>query len=361
MSTAASLAEYQLQAQRNLHPDVWRYLSDPGEHANTHALARIKLMPRPLRKLSDGHTRLTLFGQALDHPILLAPVAYQKLFHPDGELASAMAAKSQGGQIVISTLASHPFTDIMACTMPDEAGSEPGPAPWFQLYWQADRTRTLALLELALTAGCSAVVLTVDAPVKIASLHLPNGIRAVNLPPENTVAQPDRSIFNGFMAQAPTWDDVVWLRKQTRLPLLVKGLLHPDDVSRALDAGCDGIMVSNHGGRTLQAAPASIDCLQAVARRVNGQVPVLFDSGVRSGQDVFAALACGATAVLLGRPYLWALAAKGPMGVAHVIRLIRDELEMTMALTGCAHLGDIGQHCLAPCSSAGTSFDPRLS
>lgn len=345
--TAASLAEYRIQAQKKLHPDVWRYLDEPGDHANTHALAHIKLMPRPLRKLSNGHTRLRLFGQTLVHPILLAPVAYQKLLHPDGELASAMAARAQGGQMVISSLASHLFKDIVACNRSDAAAMDTAVAPWFQLYWQADRTQTLALLELALQAGCSAVVLTVDAPVKVASLDLPGGVSAVNLPPLPALAKPDNTVFGGLMAQAPTWDDVAWLRKQTHLPLLVKGLLHPDDAALAVDTGCDGMVVSNHGGRTLQAAPASIDCLQAVVRRVNGQVPVLFDSGLRSGQDVFAALACGATAVLLGRPYLWALAAAGPLGVAHVIRLMRDELEMTMALTGCAHLSDIGPHCMA--------------
>jgi 4-hydroxymandelate oxidase len=346
-STADSLAEYRLQAQQKLHPDVWRYLDDPGDHANTHALANIKLMPRPLRKLSGGHTHLTLFGQTFDHPILLAPVAYQKLFHPDGELASAMAAKAQGGQMLISSLASQLFSDIVACTKPDDAVPDTVPAPWFQLYWQTDRTQSLALLERASLAGCSAVVLTVDAPVKVASLDLPGGVHAVNLLPTRITAKPDNTVFGGLMARAPTWDDVAWLRRQTPLPLLLKGLLHQDDAVLAVDAGCDGVVVSNHGGRTLQAAPASIDCLATIVRRINGQVPVLFDSGIRSGQDVFAALAYGATAVLLGRPYVWALAAAGPMGVAHVIRLMRDELEMTMALTGCARLNDIGEHCLA--------------
>lgn len=349
-SALESLTEYRRQAQKKLHPNVWRYLDEPGEHRNTGALASVQLMPRPLRSLSGGHTRLTLFGQTLDHPMLLAPVAYQKLFHPDGELASAMAAKAQGGQVVISSLASHYFKDIVACTMRGDGETDAAPAPWFQLYWQADRAQTLALLERALQALCSAVVLTVDAPVKVASLDLPSGVRAVNLAeplPQASAAPPhNNTVFNGLMAQAPTWDDVAWLRKQTGLPLLIKGLLHADDAALAVDAGCDGIVVSNHGGRVLQAAPASIDCLAAVAVRVNSQIPVLFDSGVRSGQDVFAALANGATAVLLGRPYIWALAANGAMGVAHAIRMLRDELEMTMALTGCAHLSDIGHHCL---------------
>jgi 4-hydroxymandelate oxidase len=139
----------------------------------------------------------------------------------------------------------------------------------------------------------------------------------------------------------------MWLRKQTDLPLLIKGILHPDDAQAALDAGCNGIVVSNHGGRVLAGAPTSLDALDAIAKRVAGRVPLLFDSGVRSGRDAFVALAHGATAVLVGRPYVWGLAAQGAMGVAHVIRLLRDDLEMTMALTGCKHLADIGPQCLA--------------
>jgi 4-hydroxymandelate oxidase len=189
----------------------------------------------------------------------------------------------------------------------------------------------------------------VDAPVKVATMPLPDGINAVNLEP--SIAPPPvaggSAVFDGWMAQAPTWDDFAWLRRQTELSLLIKGILYPDDAGRALDAGCNGIVVSNHGGRVIQGTPASIDALPHIVKRVAGRVPVLFDSGIRQGRDVFVALARGATAVLIGRPYIWGLAANGAMGVAHVIRLLRDELEMTMALTGCAHLGDIDQSCLA--------------
>jgi 4-hydroxymandelate oxidase len=224
--------------------------------------------------------------------------------------------------------------------------SNDGHGPWFQLYWQGDRPRTLRLLQRAVAAGCSAVVLTVDAPVKVATLPLPDGISAVNLePPALPSITGGSAVFDGWMAQAPTWDDLAWLRLQTTLPLLVKGILHPDDAGRALDTGCDGIVVSNHGGRVIRGTPASIDALPHIARRIAGRIPVLFDSGIRHGRDVFAALAHGATAVLIGRPYIWGLAASGAMGVAHVIRLLRDELEMTMALTGCAQLADINRAC----------------
>ncbi len=335
----SGLAHYRNRAQARLPAAVWRYLADGDGNGNDAALAAVRLMPRPLQDVRGGHTRLKLFGQVLEHPILLAPVAYQRLFHADGEVASAMAASAQGGQLLISSLASQPFADIV------QAAASPGAAlPWFQLYWQGDRPRTLRLLQRALAAGCSALVLTVDAPVKRVTLTLPEGVAAVNL---EAVPLPDTQgsqVFDGWMTQAPTWDDLAWLRRQTTLPLLVKGLLHPDDAEAALAAGCDGLVVSNHGGRVLAGATLSLQALEQIAARVQGRVPLLFDSGIRSGRDVFVALAHGATAVLLGRPFVWGLASDGAMGVARVIRLLRDELELTMALTGCRQLEDIGVH-----------------
>lgn len=340
---AHSLADYQRLAQAQLEPAIWHYLSEGDSPANGSALlSRCRLMPRPLRDLRGGHTRLKLFGQELEHPMLLAPVAYQRLFHAQGETASAMASAAQGGQYVISSLASQPFDAVARAAA---QGAER--RPWFQLYWQGGRERTARLLQRAVDAGCSAVVLTVDAPIKHATLALPNAVHAVNLEPMDA---PDgiaaNQVFGGWMAQAPRWDDLVWLRRQTDLPLLVKGLLHGDDAQAAIDAGCDGIVVSNHGGRVLRGAVDSLQALQAIAAQVQGRIPLLFDSGVRSGRDVFVALAHGATAVLLGRPYVWGLSVQGALGVAHVIRLLRDDLEMTMALTGCAQLRDIGPDCL---------------
>jgi 4-hydroxymandelate oxidase len=344
VATSENVRGYLPLAEARLAEPIRHYLQDGDDGDNERALAAIRLLPRPLRDVRGGHTRLTLCGQSLDHPILLAPVAYQRLFHAEGETASAMAAAAQGGQCLISGLASQSFTAIC------QAGkSNSGHGPWFQLYWQGERPRTLRLLQRAVAAGCSAVVLTVDAPVKVATLPLPDEISAVNLEPfaPPAPATGGSAVFDGWMAQAPTWDDLAWLRLQTSLPLLIKGILHSDDAARAIDAGCDGIVVSNHGGRVINGTSASIDALPHIVRRVAGRVPVLFDSGIRHGRDVFVALARGATAVLIGRPYIWGLTANGAMGVAHVIRLLRDELEMTMALTGCAHLGDIGQSCLS--------------
>ena len=348
MTTLPSLdraADYQGLAQARLDPAVWQYLHDGDSVGNERALTEVRLMPRPLSTVAGGHTRLNLFGQELAHPFLLAPVAYQRLFHADGEQASAMAAAAQGGQHVISSLASMAVADIVQAGRQSE-----GHAPWFQLYWQQSRQRTLQLLRKAEAAGCTVIVFTVDAPVKLATMCLPTGIQAVNLEAPASVRElpADGSlVFDGWMAQAPGWADVAWLREQTRLPLLIKGVLHPDDAMRALDLGCDGVVVSNHGGRVLDGAALSLQALPRIVAQVAGRAPVLFDSGIRSGRDAFVALAHGAQAVLLGRPFVWGLASHGAMGVAHVIRLVRDELEMTMALTGCATLADIDASRLA--------------
>ncbi len=332
-------SDYLSLARVCLDEAAWRYLMDGDGTGNEDALAAVRLMPRPLSAVAGGHTRLRLFGQELAHPFLLAPVAYQRLFHADGEVATAMAAAAQGGQQVISSLASMPIETIVQAAV--EGG---GAAPWFQLYWQRDRAHTLRLLLRAVDAGCSAIVFTVDAPVKLATMRLPGDIHAVNLEAPAQADKPAEGgslVFDGWMAQAPTWDDVAWLRAQTSLPLLIKGVLHQDDAARALDLGCDGVIVSNHGGRVLEGAALSLAALPRVVERVAGRAPVLFDSGVRGGRDALVAMAHGATAVLLGRPYVWGLASQGALGVAHVIRLMRDELEMTMALTGCATLSDI--------------------
>ncbi len=330
-------SDYRSHARERLEPSVWRYLQDgagedTGLRANTQAFEAIKLMPRPLADVRGGSTRIRLLNQELAHPILLAPVAYQRLFHPDGECAAAMAAVAQAGQMVVSSLASQELEQIA------EAADH---SLWFQLYWQGDRPRTLKLLKRAVSAGYGTLMFTVDAPVKQAALSLPAGVSAVNLDPALPMpaGSPEHStVFDGWMARAPTWDDVAWLRDQMGLPLVLKGILDPRDAERAIGLGCDGLVVSSHGGRVLASAPGSLSALPAVLGAVAGRVPVLLDSGVRHGGDVCKALALGASAVMIGRPYIWGLATAGAMGVAHVIRLMRDEMEMTMALTGCANL-----------------------
>lgn len=331
--------DYLAHAQLRLDPAVRRYLHEgSGDDltlcANEQAFQRAGIMPRPLADVRGGHTRVRLFGQEFTHPIVLAPIAYQRLFHPAGECASAIAADAQGGLMVVSSLASQTLEDIA------HAAAQP---LWFQLYWQGERSRTLKLVQRAQTAGYSAVMMTVDAPVKQAVMQLPANVTAVNL--DTPLALPSllagqSQVFDGWMAQAPTWADLEWLRAQIKIPLLLKGVLHPTDAARAVALGCDGLVVSSHGGRVLDGAPASLTVLPEIMAAVAGRVPVLLDSGVRNGRDVFKALALGAAAVMIGRPYIWGLAAAGALGVAHVLRLTRDELEMTLALTGCASVDD---------------------
>lgn len=313
---------------------------------NCDAFADFRLWPRPLAAVSGGHTRCRLFGQELQHPLLLAPVAYQKLFHPDGELATALAAGALETPFVVSTLATVRLEDI--------AAQAAGPL-WFQLYWQGGRAASLQLLRRAEAAGYRALVFTVDAALagirnreQRAGFRLPPGLSTVNLEnvpkPASTVAA-SSPVF-AALAGAPTWDDLAWLREQTRLPLLLKGVLYPEDALKARSLGVDGLVVSNHGGRVLDRVPASLHALPEIRAALGAGYPLLLDGGIRRGSDVFTALALGADAVLIGRPYIAALAVAGPLGVAHLLRLLREELEVCMALCGCPTLAAIGPECL---------------
>lgn len=329
--------DYLPYAEQRLSKDIWQYLQSGSGRGLTSSINRkvfedISLMPRPLSDVKGGDTHIDLFGQSFDHPLILAPLAYQRLFHPDGETASAMASAAQGGQIAVSSLASQTVEAII------EAADQ---ALWFQLYWQADRETTLRLVKRAINAGYSAIMFTVDAPVKQAAIALPKEVSAVNLEaPIALVQQPNgkSTVFDGWMQQAPDWDDLMWLRDQIKVPLIIKGILHSADAERAVMLGCDAIVVSNHGGRVLDGVPASLTMLPEITRAISGKAKILLDSGIRDGQDVFKALALGADAVMVGRPYIWGLATSGALGVAHVIRLMRDELEMTMALCGAKNL-----------------------
>ncbi|MEY3579607.1 MAG: hypothetical protein RI984_711 [Pseudomonadota bacterium] len=333
-----SLADYAEQARKILAPDVWQYL-DSGtaahrtRHQNEYAFDSMHLTPRPLADVRNGHTRIELFGQTLTHPFLIAPIAYQGLFHPMGEVGVAMAGLAQQTPYIISSLASQSFSDVTAT----------GAHCWFQLYWQSSREASLRLLRKAEQAGATAIVFTVDAPIKQSSLTLPHDISAVNLeptPPLPKINIQQSAVFDQWMTIAPRWEDLAWLRSQTPLPLLVKGLLHIEDAQRAIDTGCDGLIISNHGGRVMDGTLSSLEVLQRFRPQLSPSIPLLFDSGIRSGSDAFKAIALGASAVLIGRPIIWGLV-QGPLGVAHVLRLLRDELEMTMALMGCASIASI--------------------
>lgn len=316
---------------------------------NVEDFERIRIQPRLLRNFSNADTGCTLLGSALRYPIMLAPVAYQKLVHPDGELATAAGAAAVDCGMVVSTLASESLEDI----------AQQGPdTRWFQLYFQPDRSATLALLRRAERAGYKALVVTLDAPVsglrnrgQRAGFEMPDDVRAVNLDglpkaPQRVLEPTDSVILHGFMADAPTTADIIWLLSETQLPVIIKGVLNPLDALELKTLGCAGIVVSNHGGRTLDGLPSSISVLPAVRAAVGESFPVLLDSGIRRGTDVLKALALGADCVLVGRPQLYALAVAGALGVAHMLRLLQTEFETAMALSGSPTLSAITKDCI---------------
>ncbi|WP_340644716.1 alpha-hydroxy acid oxidase [Phenylobacterium sp.] len=321
---------------------------DTAVAANLAALEAVRITPRVLRDLTHGATTCRLGGRR--HPIWLAPVAFQELFHAGAERETARAAAATGTCMVVSTLSSLPLEEVT------------GPDRWFQLYAQPSRQATLDLVRRAESAGYGAIMLTVDAPVHAPGLTslragFRGGLTPANLrdaPPVDTSLAPGEGrVFQGFLRHAPTWADVEWLRGHTRLPLWLKGIMHPDDARTARESGADGLVVSNHGGRELDAAPASLTALPAIRATMGSDFPLLFDGGVRSGQDVFRAIALGADGVMIGRLQAYALAVAGALGVGHMIKLLREELEVCMALSGCASLADIAQADLSGRPSAG--------
>lgn len=348
----ASLSDYEARARQCLPPAIWAYLNAGAADGLTHerntiAFQALELMPRVLRSMAGGHTRVELLGCQFEHPILIAPTAYHRLAHPDGERATALAASAMKAGLVVSTLASMELEDIAD-------GDTPCPL-WFQLYLQPDPAVTLDLLRRAEDAGYRAVVVTADAPLQGPrnedqrhGFALPPGVQAASLARyAGRCAAPFEVAAGSSLFQHPmvnsmaTWESLAWLASRTSLPMLVKGLLHPADVEPALAAGAAGIIVSNHGGRVLDTAPASLEMLPAIVEASAGRVPVLMDGGVRRGTDVLKALALGARAVLVGRPILHGLAVAGATGVAHVLHLLRTELEMAMVLCGLRRLSDI--------------------
>lgn len=344
-----SVSDYARYAQAHLPPATYAYIAGGGADEislkrNRTALDRLLIMPRVLRDLTHGGTHLQLLGQSLRHPILLAPVAFQRLAHPEGELATARACEALETCFITSTLASYSLEQIAACSQ--------GPK-WFQLYVQENQDFTLQLMRRAEAAGYSHLVITVDAPLhgirnraQRAGFSLPEGVEAVNLrgrpPLPQASFSPSQSIvFQGMMSEAPTWEQIAWLIQQSSLPVILKGILSPADALQAFAVGAQGVVVSNHGGRTLDCLPAAIDVLPAIRQAVGVDKCLLLDGAIERGTDVFKALALGANAVLVGRPQLYALAVAGALGVAHMLRILREELEVCMSLAGTPTLADI--------------------
>lgn len=343
-----TLRDYEIAFERSATEGAAAFVSTGASEgialrANQAAFDRLQLLPRSLVDVSQRSISTTLLGLDLSMPVLIAPTAFHRLAHPDGELATVRAAGAVGTVMVLSLSSSYPVESVLAAAT--------GPV-WFQTYVSKDRERTADVIGRAEAAGCEGLVLTVDVPVT--GGRVPARRLGFSVPPEWTVeghtkmyGLPDARTGGSPLAAHDMWDaslswnGLEWLRGITALPLILKGLMRADDASRAVDAGADAIIVSNHGGRQLDAAAPTIEVLPSVAESVARRVPVLVDGGVRRGSDIVKAIASGADAVLVGRPVLWGLALGGQSGVEAIMGLLADELDLAMALCGAPDLGRI--------------------
>jgi len=329
-----TLEDYERAARERIDPVAWEYISSGAADEislrwNVDAYRSLRLVPRQLRDVSTLDTSVTLLGTRLAHPILLAPTACHRLAHPDGEIGTARGARAAGCGMVLSSYSTIPVEQVAA---------EKPSLFWFQLYVQS-RAYTEQLVRRAVAAGATALAVTVDTPVsgprnrqQRSGFQFPK-----NLPH-----------ISGSTAEHPlTWRDLEWIQRAASVPIFLKGILHPDDADLGVKAGAAGIMVSNHGGRNLDTALPTIDALPAIVEAVGGRVPVIVDGGIRRGTDVLKALAFGATAVMIGRPYVHGLAVNGAAGVEAVIGILRREMELAMMLSGCATLAAVDRGILA--------------
>lgn len=350
-----TLSDAELAAQSIIPSDAFAFLQGgAGDEItlrwNQERYREIRLNPRVLRDVSSLNTSTTLLGCAMAAPLLFAPTASNRVFHPEGELAVARAASATGTTYVLSTLSTTAVEEVARAT------AHP---LWFQVYVQPELELTLELISRAEAAGSRVICLTVDAPVpgarsreERARFRRPPGMTLPHIKKSHGVGlyTLDRVLPIRFV-----WDDVAKIIAHARVPVVLKGILHPEDAATAMSLGAAGIIVSNHGGRQLDTVPATIDALPAVVDAVAGRAPVLVDGGVRRGTDIVKALALGASAVLIGRPYIHGLAVGGADGVAHVQRILLRELRMAMALLGCRDLAAINRHALW---SSKSSFSP---
>jgi isopentenyl diphosphate isomerase/L-lactate dehydrogenase-like FMN-dependent dehydrogenase len=320
--------------------------------ANEAAFRRWRIVPRMLRDVGSRDLSVTVLGTELPAPLGLAPVGVQSLVHPDGELATARAAAAVGLPLAVSTMSTLPLEEIAA------AGAGP---KWFQLYWPTDRDLAASFLARAEAAGYRAIIVTLDTflpgwkprdlqrgwqpflqGVGIANYLADPVFRArLDKPPEEDPQAAVGEFVGVFTNPRLTWEDLEFLRSRTTLPIALKGILHPDDARAAREHGMDAIVVSNHGGRQIDGSIASLDALPAIVDAVGGELELLLDSGVRSGADAVKALALGADAVLIGRPYVWGLAAGGEAGVLAVLRGMLAELDLTIGLSGYTEPGQL--------------------
>ncbi len=351
-----NLFDYETASRGKLSQPAWDYYASGANDEitlrdNRDAYDRIKIRYRVLRDVSERDLATTVLGHALAMPVLIAPTAFQRMAHPDGELATVRAAGAAGTIMILSTLATTPMEEVVAAAT--------GPV-WFQLYVYRQRDVTAQLVQRAEAAGCRAIVVTVDAPLLGTRerdvrnrFQLPEGMCVENLLPVSKESFPQATDESGLAAYAASmfdpslsWKDLAWLSGLTKLPVLVKGIVHADDARLAVEHRAAGIIVSNHGGRQLDTAPATIDVLREIVAAVRdgggaAGFSVLIDGGIRRGTDVIKAIALGADAVCVGRPILWGLAVDGEAGAERVLDILRGELDIAMGLCGCRSVSEL--------------------
>jgi 4-hydroxymandelate oxidase len=350
IETILTLADFEAQAESCMSPMAYGYVSGGAAdeltlRANCEDWRHIRLRPRVLVDVSEIDLTTEILGQHFDLPILLAPAAFHRLCHADGERATVEGANQGGAGFVLSSFSTESVEDIAA------AAQHP---LWFQLYFQKDRGLTQRMVERAQAAGCKAICITVDTPVlgvrhreSRNQFELPKDFKLPNLNLGPVSHRPVRSaVYSELLNPTLVWKDIDWLCSAVKVPVLLKGVLNPQDAERAVDTGVAGLIVSNHGARNLDTLPSTAEALPRVAEIVKGRLPLLVDGGIRRGTDILKALALGAKAVLIGRPYLYALAFAGAAGVARAIEILRIELTMAMALTGCTSMAQINRSVL---------------
>ena len=359
LTDLVTVRDFEDVARRVLDPVYYDYVAGGARdevtvRANLDGFARLSLLPRVLRGSARRDLSVELFGARSSMPLLISPTAFHRLMCPDGELATARAAARADAIMIASMASTVAVGEVVAAAR--AAAPDPGhePTVWFQLYLQPDLEDTSALIGRATAAGCTALVVTVDSPVLGASdrnrrnrFHdLPAGMACENL--RNLRGDEPGNVRQIAMSPELSWDHIDWLREHSGLPILLKGVLHPEDARIAVEHGVDGLLLSNHGGRQLDTVPATIDLLPEFVAAVGGSVPLLLDGGVRRGTDVVKALALGATAVGIGRPIMWGLAAAGEEGATRVLELLRDEIDHTVALCGARGLADLTADLVRP-------------
>ncbi|XP_066278723.1 2-Hydroxyacid oxidase 1-like [Branchiostoma lanceolatum] len=350
MSTAAltSIADVEKSARTKLPDYAWAYFSRPVDgqtcQDNLEAYRRYRLIPRNLRDASIRDTSVTVLGTRLDIPVAIGPTALHRFAHPEAELATAKGAAAINTGMVLGSWANHSLEEVAEAAF---SGIR-----WFYMLFYKDRRHMKRQLDRAEHAGYTAIFLTVDQPFFPFSIDkrpppgsYPVPLRFPNIfdvePPHTVGSTEYRACLTAVVKEPATWEDVEWVRDNTRLPVVLKGVLSAEDARMAVERGVNGILVSNHGGREQDGVPATIDVLPDIVRAVGGKAEVYVDGGVRTGTDVLKALALGARCVFIGRPTLWGLAHNGAEGVQQVLQILTDELSLAMARTGCAKIADI--------------------